>query len=252
MATGQGEWIWRPLSNRTALSFTSLMDRDPAGFGLFQRDRDFGSYLDLEALYHRRPSLWVEPLGGDWGTGAVQLVEIPTESEFNDNVVAYWAPDGGLEPGGERRFSYRLTTMNAEHPDQAVARVVRTAVGWDALPGQVDPPPRTRRRVVVDFAGPPLDGRPLESLRPVLSLSAGTWDDLRLQRLPGGGVRATFALVPDGDTPADMRLFLVRSQGEDAGPNGAGAGFWNSSLPEATSRVLTETWSYLWDPVHAR
>ena len=39
--TGAGEWIWRPLSNGPGLRVTSLRDRDPAGFGLFQRARRF-------------------------------------------------------------------------------------------------------------------------------------------------------------------------------------------------------------------
>jgi periplasmic glucans biosynthesis protein len=57
-----GEWIWRPLTNPRELRVSSLLDRDPRGFGLVQRERDFDRYLDLEARYERRPSQWVEPL----------------------------------------------------------------------------------------------------------------------------------------------------------------------------------------------
>ena len=66
-----------------------MQDKSPKGYGLMQRDREFDHYLDVEAHYHQRPSLWVEPIG-KWGKGAVELVEIPTDSETNDNVVAYW------------------------------------------------------------------------------------------------------------------------------------------------------------------
>ena len=39
-----------------------------------------------------RPSAWVEPIG-EWGPGRVELVQIPTPDETNDNIVAYWVPD---------------------------------------------------------------------------------------------------------------------------------------------------------------
>ncbi len=35
-----------------------------------------------------RPSAWVTPKG-EWGKGSVELVEIPTNDETNDNIVAY-------------------------------------------------------------------------------------------------------------------------------------------------------------------
>ncbi len=70
METREGEWIWRPLANRTGLHVTTLLDSMPRGFGLAQRDRRFDDYLDLEARYHRRPSEWVQVEGGDWGRGA--------------------------------------------------------------------------------------------------------------------------------------------------------------------------------------
>ena len=45
-----------------------------------------------------RPSYWVEP-HEDWGEGRVELVELPTPDETNDNIVAYWVPKDPLEPG---------------------------------------------------------------------------------------------------------------------------------------------------------
>ena len=36
--------------------------------------------------------MWVEPTG-TWGAGRVELVQIPTPDETNDNIVAYWVPD---------------------------------------------------------------------------------------------------------------------------------------------------------------
>ncbi len=225
MRTGRGEWIWRPLGNGPGMHVTSLRSEDPAGFGLFQRTRDFESFLDLEARYHLRPSYWVEVLEGDWGSGGVELLEIPTDSEFNDNVAAYWVPDEPLRAGEERSYRYRLVTRASLPPDMTVAHVVRTAVGWDALPGQVDPPPRSQRRFVVDFEGGGLDA--VESaVEAEISMPRGSVEGVMVQHLPGNrGRRVTFTLIPDGDAPADMRLYLT-----------------------SEDRVLSETWSYVWYP----
>lgn len=235
MLTSRGEWIWRPLTNGTGVRVTSLRDVDPRGFGLAQRTRDFASYLDLEAQYHRRPSHWVA-IDGEWGAGGVELLEIPTASEFNDNVVAYWAPDRPVRAGDTLDFGYRIVTFDhrllggelpgGPVPAQTLAEVGRTRIGWDALPGQVDPPPRSRRRVVVDFDEGGLARLPADTrLMASLSTSSGTISDLRVRLLPGGGRRATFALSPDGDRGADMRLFL-----------------------QLGDTAVTETWSYLWEP----
>ena len=231
MRTGRDEWIWRPLGNGPGLHVTSLRDEAPRGFGLFQRARGFGEFLDLEARYHLRPSYWVEILEGDWGAGGVELMEIPTDSEFSDNIAAYWVPDRPFREGEGRRFVYRLETHGAAHPDMDVARVDRTAIGWDALPGQMDPPPRSRRRFVVDFVGGDLaDLAPGEDLQVDLSVLRGSAEGVMVQHLPGNnGRRVTFTLTPDGDQPADMRLLLVRG-----------------------GEALSETWSYVWYPLRIR
>lgn len=246
MHTSRDEWIWRPLTNGISLRATALRDVHPVGFGLVQRDRDFAHYLDLETRYDRRPSQWVAP-DGAWGGGGVELIEIPTESEFNDNIVAYWAPDGGISPGDPQRYRYRLITFDEQLQDRSVsedpaegeseavegesmARVVRTRIGWDGLPGQADPPPRSHRRIVVDFTGGPLDRIPASTaVEASVTASSGTLRDVRVLSLPGGGARVTFGLIPGGSIPADLRLFL--RVGEAA---------------------VSETWSYLWDPENVR
>ncbi|TVR65250.1 MAG: glucans biosynthesis protein, partial [Gemmatimonadales bacterium] len=259
MLTRSGEWIWRPLSNGPGLRVSSLRDVDPRGFGLLQRERRFDRYLDLEARYHDRPSLWVEPLDEGWGGGGVELVEIPTDSEFLDNVVAYWAPDEPFRAGEERSYRYRLVSFDHRLPEPILGplveeleaevrpgRVIRYRHGWDTLPGEADPPPRSRRRFVVDFEAPqgpggqggatgstsvtpPAATTPAGTLPEIrLQASAGQVEGARVEPLPerSGGWRVTFALDP-GESPADMRLFLTRD-----------------GLP------ITETWSYLWIPDH--
>ena len=227
MHTSADEWIWRPLSNGPGLQVTSLRDHTPRGFGLVQRDRDFDHYLDLEASYHRRPSEWVAFGEGDWGRGGVELLAIPTDSEFNDNIAAYWVPDQPFTTGDERQYRYRLITFDNRLEAQTLAQVARTRLGSDALPGQSDPPSRSQRRFVIDFSGgalPSLEGT--EQVEAVLDTSAGRTSDLVVQPLPGGrGWRAAFRLAPAGNRPADMRLYLTLD-----------------------GRQLSETWSYVWYP----
>ena len=111
--TGAGERIWRPLNNPPRVQTSSFMDKGPKGFGLLQRDRAFENYQDDGAFYHRRPSLWVEPLD-DWGAGSVQLVEIPTDDEIHDNIVAYWVPAEPVRAGSSWPFRYRLHWLAGE------------------------------------------------------------------------------------------------------------------------------------------
>ena len=71
-------------------------------------------------FYERRPSLWVEPKA-DWGKGTIQLVELPTDDETFDNIVAFWKPADKPRAGEELLFSYRLH-WGAKPPVQAAAR----------------------------------------------------------------------------------------------------------------------------------
>jgi glucans biosynthesis protein len=92
---GRGEWLWRPLTHPETLQISEFIDDNPRGFGLLQRHRAFADYQDLEARYERRPSLWIETIG-HWGSGAVQLVEIPSKTDYHDNIVVFWRPSQPL------------------------------------------------------------------------------------------------------------------------------------------------------------
>ena len=231
MLTRVGEWIWRPLANRQDVRVTALRDGEPQGFGLAQRARNFDQYLDLETSYHRRPSEWVERVGGDWGVGGVELLEAPTDSEFSDNVAVSWVPDRPFRAGDERYYEYRLVTFNNRLDHQTLAQVQRTRIGWDALPGAAAPPPVSQRRVVVDFSsGGQVDDRTVgveaAVVEAVIDVSAGEVSDVRTSPLPDeAGWRVSFRLSPAGSEPADMRLHLVRDK----------------------TRV-SESWSYVWYP----
>ncbi len=133
IASQSGEWIWHPLIDPVRLLINAFGGGQPVGFGLMQRDIDFDHYQDLEARYDRRPSLWISPQG-DWGKGHLELVQLPTESEYNDNIVSYWVPERSFEPGDSVQYAYTLSWHSARHrklPQSFVeaTRIVRKSDG---------------------------------------------------------------------------------------------------------------------------
>ena len=122
-----------------------FVDRDVKGFGLLQRDREFGHYLDDGIFYERRPSVWVEPLD-PWGEGAVQLVEIQTTDETFDNIVAYWAPKDDFKSGERRTWRYRLSWLDEIPFPEGIARSIGTWTGLGGRPGSRTPGGRSQVR----------------------------------------------------------------------------------------------------------
>lgn len=208
MWNGAGEWLWRPLLNPLNLQISSFLDRRPHGFGLMQRERDFGLYQDLEADYHRRPSLWVEPIG-DWGEGAVMLVEIPTDAETNDNIVAFWRPRMPLAAGVPAQFAYRLHWRGEPPVAAGLARVRRTLTGFSEVGKRESE--RVRRVFVVDYAGDDLLDTDPATLSVDVSASAGTLMPPVLKIDPDiGGVRVALEFDPEGAEVIELRCTLVR------------------------------------------
>jgi glucans biosynthesis protein len=220
--TGAGEWLWRPLNNPASPVIATFNDENPRGFGLLQRERRFESYEDLEASYQLRPSTWVEPVGS-WGPGSVRLIELHTPDETNDNIVACWVPAQLPPPGAPLEFSYNLHWfLDQIGPPAGFVTSTRHGRSRTFEPDL--------ERFVVDFDGPALRrrgaGAPVEA---VVSVGAGAVlvHDPSAQKNPYNNTwRAAFALRPDGSgTPVELRCFL-----------------------RDPANVLTETWSYLWQP----
>lgn len=223
--TGTGERIWRPLNNPPRIVDSSFADANPRGFGLLQRDRNFDHYQD-GVMYDRRPSLWVEPLES-WGAGAMQLIEIPTNDEINDNIVAAWVPASPAKAGSSFRFRYRLHWLADEPYPTGMGRCVATRLGNGGEPGK--PRPRGVRKFMVEFLGGPLAKLPF-GVKPevVLWASRGSFSYVFSEAVPDGVAghwRAQFDLTADGTQPVEMRLFLR---------NG--------------TQILTETWLYQYHP----
>lgn len=198
---GNGEVLWRPLANPSRLQVSSFVDENPSGFGLMQRARKLSDYADLEAHYHRRPSLWVEP-GENWGKGAVTLVEIPADKEIYDNIVAYWRPRTPYAKGAQIDLSYRLTWGNG--PELGLPQVINTASGARIFgdPGRI---------MTVNFAAHPLLEGKVEEYdihvsSPHVDTSAGV-----LQRNPEtGGLRLAFSFDPGARDHVELRAQLRR------------------------------------------
>lgn len=223
--TGAGERAWRPLNNPRATVASAFMDNNPRGFGLMQRDREVGHYLD-GVYYERRPSLWVETIG-EWGRGAVQLIEIPTDDEIHDNIVAMWVPDGPAKAGASYAFRYMLHWLADEPYPPRLGRVVATRLGNGGQPGTVRP--KGVRKFMVEFQGPALETIPF-GVKPevVLSASRGTFSYVFAEAVPDdvpGHWRAQFDLTVEGTEPVEMRCFL-----------------------KGAETVLTETWLYQYLP----
>jgi len=203
IAAGNGEQIWRPLNNPQRLAFSNFQVQDPRGFGLVQRERHFGRYLDLESKYQRRPSAWVSPVGS-WGAGAVELVEIPSEGEVDDNIVTFWVPAKPIKAGSTHVFEYTLTFEDEPGLDSLLGRVVYTGVGpgKDRESGQ--------RLFVIDFAGGELGRLPESTALAVdVSASVGTLGPAVVERNPFvGGYRVFFEFSPGDEELAELRCIL--------------------------------------------
>jgi glucans biosynthesis protein len=208
--TGKGERIWRPLNNPRRVVTSSFQDTNPLGFGLLQRDRNIENYLD-GVNYDRRPSLWVQPLH-DWGKGSVQLVEIPTQDEIHDNIVAFWVPEQAIEAGTSLNFRYRLHWRAEEpFPAEQLADVFATRIGRGGEPGQDHTATPDAVKFVVEFEGGALAGLTTEAPpQGTASTSRGMLTDVIVEPIPRTERwRARFDLKgADGVDPVELRLFL--------------------------------------------
>jgi glucans biosynthesis protein len=215
---GRGEWLWRPLRNPETLQISEFIDDNPRGFGLLQRHRAFADYQDLESHYERRPSLWIEPIGY-WGSGAVQLIEIPSKTEYHDNIVAFWRPNQPIPAQAEERRTYRLHWCWTPPVTPPLATTADTRVGAGLE--------KDTRLFAIDFVGGRLaDLTPDAPVTMAITTSAGAVKHLVAQPNPAtGGWRVSFVLDPAGAKLCDIRGIL-----------------------KLGDELLSEVWSYRWTP----
>jgi periplasmic glucans biosynthesis protein len=213
-----GEWLWRPVDNPERLRISGLRAEPVAGFGLLQRDREFTHYQDLETAAERRPSVFQVPWG-NWGPGRVEVVEIPTNSDTNDNLVTYWVADRELKPGKPHRFAYTQWWYGDDARWPPAGRVMATRRDHGTT--------ENAHRFVIDFAGGKLGKVPTqEVLHGMVAVQGGDQvAEIRDQHVVSNphidGWRLSFQVVPKTRDTVELRAYL--SLGEE---------------------VLTETWSY--------
>jgi glucans biosynthesis protein len=207
LATGKGERIWRPLIDPPSVQTNSFLDTNPKGFGLLQRDREFNDYQDDGTFYNKRPSIWVEPKA-NFGQGAVQLVEIPTDDEIHDNIVAYWQPAAQVKNGDRLAVDYKLYWQDEPFPPKDVGRVVATRIGRGGIPGGVAP--KSQWKFVIDFEGGPLAQMATRyDVQPVVTLSRGKIEKPYVIKIVGTNRwRAFFDVSADGSDALNLRCYL--------------------------------------------
>jgi periplasmic glucans biosynthesis protein len=220
MQLDSGERVWRPLDNSTVMRHEAYPANNIRGFGLLQRDRKFDDYQDLFHAYESVPSVWVAPKD-NWGEGQVHLVELSTQYEGMDNVVAFWNPATKPAPLQPLKFGYTLYWMRDADMTLSTNVVVATRLG-------LDPRDQQQRQFAVDFDLPLLKGDD-EAPKAVTSCSDnGSISLVQVFRNTADNTWRVFldmAPKPGDHEPVDLKCALKRSDG-----------------------VTSETWSYRWSP----
>ncbi|AZL60200.1 glucan biosynthesis protein G [Tabrizicola piscis] len=218
-----GDRIWRPLNNPVKLTESWFVEENLQSFGLMQRDREFESYQDAVSHYERRPSLLVEPLA-DWGRGAVRLVEIPSDLEVNDNIVAFWVPEAKPVPGTMVEYAYRLHWgLLPVDPAADVAYVKETRAGTGGVSGVENT--EGTRKFVVDFAGGMLATLPTDAeVEAVVTITGGEISVQTLSKIDSVNIwRLVIDVLPETGATVELVAHV------------AGYG-----------RKLSENWQYQW------
>ena len=217
----------------------------PRSWTLLQRDRSFSSYQDIEARYHERPSVRVEPVEG-FESGKLHLIEMPTIDETGDNAILVWDPQPALEVGKPFKFHYRLRWMRDPAP-YCMFTVRSTRLGTPVQkPEQI--------LIAVDFAKP---------LNPIAKVGDPKWDDIKgwkpvvtlnqkeAKLLHVGMDDMSMANVDDLPAglgrsdklhmPQVLRAFFVIDP-----PKGLDQIDMTCELQDADGKAVSERWVYLW------
>jgi glucans biosynthesis protein len=225
MRSSTGEQIWRPLRNPVRAETSAFLDKNIRGYGLLQRDRVFEHYQDLDLDYELRPSYWVEP-HGDWGDGRIELIELPTPDEANDNIVAAWVPKDPVMPEKPLTFGYRITALLQTAQLSPGGWSVNTFRTQAHALGSTEPPAPGAQRFIIDFTGGDLSYYAADPGVVEVVPTTTRGKILRSFIVPNPhvqGFRAAIDLQLGPGEATDLRAFL-----------------------RAGNRTLTETWTFPW------
>jgi periplasmic glucans biosynthesis protein len=164
--------------------------------------------------------VWIEPRD-KWGEGQVHLVELSTQYEGLDNVVAFWDPTVKPRPLQPYKFGYTMYWTRETDLTLSSNIVVSTRVGSD-------PRNQTQRQFVVDFALPMLKGED-DPPKALTSCSDNAFLSLVqvFRNTSDNTWRVFLDMAPKSGNhePVDLQCTLIRNDG-----------------------VKSETWSYRWSP----
>jgi periplasmic glucans biosynthesis protein len=220
MQLESGERVWRPLDNGPVLRHQIFPANNVRGFGLLQRDRKFDDYQDMFHSYENAPSVMVVPKD-NWGEGQVHLVELSTQYEGLDNIVAFWNPASKPAPMQPYRFGYTLYWTRETDMTLSTNQVVSTRLG-------LDPRDQRQRQFVVDFDLPLLKE---EEEKPKALTGCSSNGAISLVQVFRNTTDNTWRVFLDmapkstNSEPVDLSCTLKRSDG-----------------------VTSETWNYRWSP----
>ena len=219
-----GAQVWRALANPSQLANSIFTEDSLASFALLQRHRAYSDYEDAEAHYETRPSLISQPLN-DWGTGTIQLVEIPSDLEQNDNIVAFWTPDADIKAGQSLEAAYRLKWGDLVAEPGLLARAIATRTGVGGPSGIKNE--AGLRKFVIDFAGGMLDDLPGDAaVETVTNVEGGEVVGKFVARVNAANFwRVGFDVRPTGTKPMEITTYLALA-----------------------NHPLSETWHYQWRP----
>jgi glucans biosynthesis protein len=217
----------------------------PRSWYLLQRDRSFSSYQDIEARYHERPSVRVEPVKG-FDYGKLHLIEMPTIDETGDNAILLWTPQPALEVGKPFHFHYRLRWMRDPAPSGLFSVRATRSGNPVQQPDQL--------LMTIDFAKPLQPqakvGDPkwddIKGIKPVVTLNQKNvklihvgMDDMSMANvddLPAGLGRSDKLHMPQV-----LRAFFVIEPPKDMTQIDM-----TCELQDASGKAISERWVYLW------
>ena len=212
--TGTGEWLWRPVSNRDTLQISAFSDVNPRGFGLLQRSRTFDAFYDDETHWELKPSLWIEPIG-DWAEGDLRLLEIPADSETNENVIVQWRPKTGMAAVTTQSIAFRQFWCWSPPSKPPLASCVSSRRGKVG----------DRQRFAVEMAGD-MFADPAKAAAATADVQASPGKIVSVRLFPykdRHSVRVVFDLDPGSETYSELRLTL-----------------------KVDNQPASETWLYRW------
>jgi glucans biosynthesis protein len=219
MHPDSGPMVWRPLDNGNAMRHQTFPATNIRGFGLLQRDRNFSDYQDLFRVYNDAPSVWVAP-HGDWGEGKIHVVELSTQYEGLDNVVAFWDPAAKPQPLQPLRFGYTLYWTRESDMTLSSNQVVSTRVGLNPLD-------QKQRQFAIDFNIPRLTIEDDPPKAAVTCSDNGTITQVQVFRNTPEKTWRVFVNMlpkPGNHDPVDLQCKLRKGD------------------------IECETWAYRWSP----